>query len=173
MTGFAKKSLFTILRPMLEGAAVLDLYCGTGTLGLEALSNGASWCGFAERDPKVIRRLMANIDTCQAGSVTQVWTGYVERQLPGWLADVRQAGREVDIAFLDPPYADARQWRWDELIAKVFMPLSEAMQPNGIAVLRLPGDVPTPDDLGPLTLQRTKDYGQMMVGFYGMTNEEV
>ncbi len=167
MTGAAKKSLFGILRPRLAQATVLDLYCGTGTLGLEALSNHAGYCCFADRDPRVVERLMRNIETCEAGSDAHVWTGNVEQHLPDWLGELRRMGRRVDVAFLDPPYASARRWKWDKLIAKVFSPLREGLQDEAIVVLRLPDDVKICETLGPLTLQRTKAYGtDMNVGFY-------
>lgn len=167
ITAAAKKSLFGILRPRLAGATVLDLYCGTGTLGLEAMSNGASYCCFADRDPRVVERLLRNIETCHAGSDAHVWTGYVDRSLPDWLDELQAMGREVDLAFVDPPYAAARTWQWDKLIAKVFSPLGQAMRPDAMVVLRLPDDVDAPETLGPLTLQRMKTYGKTMdVGFY-------
>jgi 16S rRNA (guanine(966)-N(2))-methyltransferase RsmD len=167
MTGAAKKSLFGILRPMLPEATVLDLYCGTGTLGLEALSNHAAYCCFADRDTRVVERLMRNIETCRAGSDAHVWTGNVEHHLPDWLDELRNMGRMADLAFLDPPYASARRWKWDKLIAKVFTPLREGLRDDAIVVLRLPDNVDIRETLGPLTLQRTKAYGtDMKVGFY-------
>jgi 16S rRNA (guanine(966)-N(2))-methyltransferase RsmD len=166
MTGAAKKSLFGILRPWLDGATVLDLYCGTGTLGLEALSNGAARACFAERDRRVVERLTKNIETCQASQATHVWTGNVEQRLADWLDELLASGDRPDVAFVDPPYAAARRWKWDRLVARIFTPLGEALDEEGLVVLRLPDDVPTPETLGPLGLQRTRTYGQMLIGFY-------
>ncbi|MBS3820251.1 MAG: RsmD family RNA methyltransferase [Phycisphaerae bacterium] len=170
MTGSAKKSLLSILRPWLDSGTVLDLYCGTGTLGLEALSNGAARACFADRDPRVVERLRRNIDTCQADAACSVWVGRVEQRLADWLAKLRAAGHPVDIAFVDPPYAAARTWTWRRLERKVFTPLAEAMTDDGVVVLRLPDDVPEPESLGPLTRQRTKNYGQMIVAFFQRTD---
>ena len=61
ITGSVKKSLFDMLGVRLVDAIVVDLYCGTGTIGLEALSRGAARCYFAERDRAVLERLRRNI----------------------------------------------------------------------------------------------------------------
>ena len=68
MTSMVKKSLFSILTATgnLDGGVVLDLYAGTGTLGLESLSCGAKHCYFAERDRQAINRLKRNIQTCRS-----------------------------------------------------------------------------------------------------------
>ena len=62
VTGRVKKSLFVMLGGRLEGAAVVDLYCGTCSMGLEALSRGARACWFAERDRRTVARLRRNIE---------------------------------------------------------------------------------------------------------------
>ena len=83
MTGFAKKSLFGMIHERLADAVVCDLYCGTGTLGLEALSRGARQCGFAEKDRRVLERLNRNIDTCGVRDSALVWPGNIERRIVG------------------------------------------------------------------------------------------
>src|SRR3982751_2533197 len=60
-----KKSLFDILRPRLEGCAFLDLYAGSGAVGIEALSRGAASVTFVESDPKAVRLLRRNLQICQ------------------------------------------------------------------------------------------------------------
>src|SRR5512140_1618812 len=61
ITDRVKQSLFDILSPRLEGAIVYDLFAGTGSLGLEALSRGASFCTFFEQDRSALSRLTQNI----------------------------------------------------------------------------------------------------------------
>ncbi|MBI5724308.1 MAG: RsmD family RNA methyltransferase [Planctomycetes bacterium] len=85
ITGLAKKSLFDILGPALDGAAVADLYCGTGTMGLEAISRGAASCRFAERDRAVVERLKRNIRDMGVADRSTVWAGDVEVRLADWL----------------------------------------------------------------------------------------
>ena len=86
-------------RAVVEGAAVLDVFAGTGALGLEALSRGAASACFIENDPAALRALRANIAACKAGDRTEVLA-----------ADVFTIGRGLrpaapaSMVFLDPPY---------------------------------------------------------------------
>lgn len=166
MTAMAKKSLFGILAGRLEGAVVLDLYCGTGTLGLEALSHGAKRCVFAERDGSVLDRLRRNIAACGAETMSLLWPGDVERTLASRL---RELGEKADIVFVDPPFPAARRWDWPRMVETFFSPLAGALAEEGLVVLRLPGEVPAPEVLGPLALRRICRYGDMTISFYGVT----
>ncbi len=167
MTSMVKKSLFSILSASgnLSDGVILDLYSGTGTLGLESLSCGARHCYFGERDRHALNRLKRNIETLELADVTKVWAGNLETRLADWLAEM-PAGQQVNIAFVDPPYPSARKWNWDKITERIFCPLAEAMAEGGMIVLRLPGDMDAPQQLGPLTCQRVKNYGQMAIGFY-------
>jgi 16S rRNA (guanine966-N2)-methyltransferase len=87
-----------VLAPQLEGANVLDLFAGTGALGLEALSRGAGSATFVENDRRVLMALRANIDALGARQQAKVVTANVFRYLD-------ELGRGVyDIALADPPY---------------------------------------------------------------------
>jgi len=164
ITGFAKKSVFGILTPHIEGAVVLDLYSGTGTLGFEALSCGAELVCFAEHNHRVIERLRRNIEELQVTEKTKVWVGNIETQMVSWMEHLDRA---VDIAFVDPPFPETRKWDWDKITEKIFRPITEKLAPSGIVVLRLPGNVPIPETIGVLQCNREKRYGDMLVGFYG------
>ena len=80
---------------MVVGAAVLDAFAGTGALGLEALSRGASSAVFIEQNRGALAALRSNIATCDAGKRARVLVADALRPPPG-----RQAG----LVFLDPPY---------------------------------------------------------------------
>jgi len=164
ITGSVKKSLFDMLGGRLIDAVVVDLYCGTGTIGLEALSRGAARCYFAERDRAVLERLRRNIDAVGAGDRSVVWTGDAARGLAGRLAGVDGA---VDLAFVDPPYAVARQWSWDQVGRSVFGPLAEHLADDGLVVLRLPGDVELPAKIKGLEIVRKRKYGDMALALLG------
>lgn len=97
----AREGLFSALqaRRLVTGALVLDLWAGSGALGLEALSRGAARALFVERDPRAVAALRANaVATGLAGGV-DVLVGDVAQ----WLR--RPAPGRADLAFLDPPYA--------------------------------------------------------------------
>jgi 16S rRNA (guanine966-N2)-methyltransferase len=98
-----RQALFDILmhaewggRALIEGAAVLDVFAGTGALGLEALSRGAASATFIEADAAALRALRANVTACKAEDRSEILAMDV-------LAAPRTA-RSPTIAFLDPPY---------------------------------------------------------------------
>lgn len=162
MTGLIKKSLFSMLEPWLQGAVVADLYCGTGTLGLEAISRGAAACCFADRDGGVLTMLRRNVQALGVESRCTIWGGDVTARLEHRLAS---AGRSFDIAFVDPPFPAARHWSWQQAEGTIFVPLAQHLAMDGIVMLRLPGEVQPPKRLGPLHVRRVKEYGGMNVAF--------
>jgi 16S rRNA (guanine966-N2)-methyltransferase len=91
----------SILQLDLPHARVLDLYAGSGALGLEALSRGAVAADFVEKDPKSFRALQENIEALGAG---QLATAHRKPALP--FAEALDA-LAYDVAFADPPYASA------------------------------------------------------------------
>jgi 16S rRNA (guanine(966)-N(2))-methyltransferase RsmD len=160
ITGSVKKSLFAMLGEDLSGQRVLDLFCGTGTLGIEALSRGAEHCCFAERDPAVIARLARNLQDCRATAQAVIWRGDVESRLAQWLGELTAP---VDVAFVDPPYALAQQWDWAQASRNIFDPLTAKLAPDGIVVLRTDDQAQPPPSLGLLAEVRTRTYGNMVI----------
>ena len=169
ITGRAKKSLFDTLGPYLDEAVVLDLYSGTGTMGVEALSRGAVYCIFAEKDRNVVARLRRNIEACGAGGVSDVWCGDIRLMLRPRLAGL---DRRLDIAFVDPPYADARRWDWPKAEASIFGPLADKLADDGLVVLRTPKGLELPTTIAGLTEMRTKKYGGMIITLLTRQNAE-
>ena len=101
-----RESLFAWL-PELDGRPVLDLYAGTGALGIEALSRGARRAVFVERARPALAALGANLaDLALAGATRVLRDGRARRAAPAW----RARARAIDAIFMDPPYgaADAR-----------------------------------------------------------------
>lgn len=95
-----RETLFNWLQPALPGARILDLFAGTGALGLEALSRGAASATLVERDRAACAGLRASIDRLGAGDAAQL----VQADALAWLAGT--AAGAFDIIFVDPPFAD-------------------------------------------------------------------
>ena len=93
-----KESLFNILSYKIMGATVLDLFCGSGSLGIECLSRGAEFVHFNDISPASIAVLNKNLYRLR-GEKYAVTTG-------DWLPCVRGLKQKFDLAFIDPPYAD-------------------------------------------------------------------
>jgi 16S rRNA (guanine966-N2)-methyltransferase len=92
----------------LEDTTVVDLFAGSGALGIEALSRGAAKAVFVDRSPDALSTLRANLATTGLGD-TQ--TSVVQAEAQSWLRD---APGHFDVAFVDPPYAFSA---WAELLA--------------------------------------------------------
>jgi 16S rRNA (guanine(966)-N(2))-methyltransferase RsmD len=161
-----KKSLFGMLGEDLSGTIVADLYCGTGTLGIESLSRGAKRCCFADRDGRVLSLLRKNLQALGVMNRATIWAGDISAKLPRWVEGLSEP---FDIVFVDPPYETARKWSWPEVTAQIFSPLASCLAESGVVVLRLPGKTPMPETLGDLSMQRWREYGDMTLAFLGRT----
>jgi 16S rRNA (guanine(966)-N(2))-methyltransferase RsmD len=95
-----KESLFNILAGELPGAAVLDLFCGAGTLGLEALSRGAEFAVFVDQQHAARSTTERNIETLQIADQTRV----LKMDAIGALSSLATSGRRFSVIFADPPY---------------------------------------------------------------------
>jgi len=94
-----RETLFNWLAPIIEGARCLDLFAGTGALGIEALSRGAGWVDFIERDPRLAQAMRQNLERLR------------QTQAAVRCADALQALGEppanaYDIVFIDPPFTE-------------------------------------------------------------------
>lgn len=100
-----KKSVFDILRPRLEGAAFLDLYAGTGSVGLEALSRGAAFAFFVDYDKRCLAVIEENIAALGHKERARTGQGDILSDL-SWIS--YRAGRSnFDLIYLGPPYRDS------------------------------------------------------------------
>jgi len=140
-----REALFDIVGPV-DGASVLDLYAGSGSLGLEALSRGASACVFAETDPAAGRVIRRNLETLGlAGGLV------VQRDAAGLLRGEAAAGRRHDLVLADPPYD-----RWDSVAADLAALLPPVLAASGLAVVETSARV---EPQLPLDLVTSRRYG--------------
>ncbi|MBN7797266.1 16S rRNA (guanine(966)-N(2))-methyltransferase RsmD [Parahaliea mediterranea] len=96
-TDRVRETLFNWLAPDIRDARCLDLFCGSGALGLEALSRGARHCDFVDTNSGNLQRVVAHLETLEARSMGTCHGGpadrFLEQAAPGW-----------DIVFIDPPF---------------------------------------------------------------------
>lgn len=97
-TDTARRTIFDILRGRIEGARVLDLFAGAGTLGIEALSRGAREAVFVERDRGACGVILHNLELTGFRDAAQIRRADVLRALTG------DPGIPFDLVFVDPPY---------------------------------------------------------------------
>ncbi len=154
-----KEAMFSILGTTCRQAAVLDLFAGTGALGLEALSRGARQVVFIDKSRRALEAIRKNIALCRAAGQTRVLKWDIAKNL------ACLAGRDTlyDLVFMDPPYGT-------ELAATVL----EHLEKHGIlgagaqiVIEHARNDLPEPGPAFELTSQRT--YGRTMLSFIGYT----
>lgn len=97
-----RETLFNWLAPVIEGARCLDLYAGSGALGIEAISRGAVHCSFVERDRALAKRIEDTLSRLRVAARARV----VCADAQGWLGGV---ATPFDVVFLDPPF-EADLW---------------------------------------------------------------
>jgi len=100
--GIVKEAIFNLVGPAIDGVHVLDLFAGSGALGIEALSRGAAGVTFVDREPRGLAILRQNLDALDLKARANVVRGDVVRWLESSPDQVRQAG----FVFMDPPYED-------------------------------------------------------------------
>ncbi len=101
--GMVKEAIFNLVGPGIAGVHVLDLFAGSGALGIEALSRGAAGVTFVDREPRGLAILRQNLDTLDLKARARVVRGDVVRWLEESPDEIKRAG----FVFMDPPYEDA------------------------------------------------------------------
>jgi 16S rRNA (guanine966-N2)-methyltransferase len=144
-----------------EGDAVLDLFAGTGALGIEALSRGAAHATFVENARPALQSLRRNIHGLGLDEVTTVLPITVERALR------TSAWREqFDLVFLDPPYALIREGQFADALAKAAERwLASSVRSGGRVILEHTSGEVAPLVSG-ITLEETRVYGDTALSFY-------
>ena len=95
-----KEAIFDILQNSIQGKRVLDLFAGTGALGIEALSRGAKGAVFVEGSPQSLAVLYKNLDACRLREQAEV----LSREAQRGIEILSERGETFDLIFLDPPY---------------------------------------------------------------------
>ena len=159
MTERVREAVFSSIAADVPGAAVLDLYAGTGSLGLEALSRGADRAVFVERDRAALRALRTNVKTMNLGG--EVVPGDVGAYLASAGAhDPPSPHGRFSLVFVDPPY-ELGAARLEANLAAA----ARLLPPGGVLVLHRRRGEPRPDTPG-LELTRSRDYGTARIRSY-------
>jgi 16S rRNA (guanine(966)-N(2))-methyltransferase RsmD len=150
-----KEALFNILADRIVGVRFLDLFAGTGNIGLEALSRRATQATFVESNPTVCRLLEANVRRCGFERVAEIHPVPVSRFLK------HARGLAYDIIFLDPPYQTRDAQRvLPSLGSDAIIP------PHGVVVVEHFHKTHLNDRIGHLVLVKTYRYGDTCLSVY-------
>ncbi len=154
MTDRVKESVFNIIAPHLEGARVLDLFSGTGSLGIEALSRGAAFVQFVEKDPKSIKVIIENLDKLHIESGVDIQKADVFTYLS-------KADESYDLILIDPPFKAM-------VAEKTLLKLSKSpvMGPETTVVIEHSSQEIIPATIDQLNRTDQREYGDKYVSFY-------
>lgn len=163
ITDRVKESLFSVLYNYdLPGeATVADLFCGVGSLGLEALSRGAQFVTFIEKDARIIDTLKKNIE--KAGFVKQSKVIRANAFKIGAPAGSYEA--QYGLVFIDPPYAATQDVGPNSALGGLLDVLSEQVTDDAMILVRTRRDVSLLEEYGPLRIAERRQWGTMAVTF--------
>ena len=147
-----RENVFNLVGPV-DGASVLDLYAGSGALGLEALSRGAARAVFVEHDADAVRAIERNLDRLGLTGAT-----VLRRDAGSALAVEASAGRQYDLVLVDPPYD-----MYPDLQPTLARYLPAVLAADGLLVVDT--DARVEPEL-PLRLRTSRKYGQARVTLF-------
>ena len=153
-TGKVKEGLFSAIQFDIEGRRVLDLFAGTGQLGIECLSRGAAFCDFVDSAPAAMKVVERNVRACGL----EDRAAFHRRDFAAVLSRCRE---KYGLVFLDPPYASGNLERALELITAI-----DIVVGNGIIVCESPADHTLPVLPEPYEPGGEYRYGKIKVTLY-------
>lgn len=147
-----KEALFSAIQFEIEGRRVLDLFAGSGQLGIEALSRGAQGCVFVDSSREAAEVIRRNLKAAGLTANTQVLcqdaASYLTRH-----------GDRFDLAFLDPPYAAG-------LLEDTLFRVTPFMNPGGVIACESDKNLAMPERAGDFRLARRYAYGRVVIWLY-------
>lgn len=155
-TESVKEAIFSMIQFELEGKKVLDLFAGSGQLGIEALSRGASFCTFVENNRQAYKVVGSNIKLCKM----ELCSNLVFSDAASFLT----RKDNFDIAFLDPPYNKG-------LVTACLPKLTALMNSDGVIVCETAKSEKLPQEVGGWSISREKNYGKTKLTYYRKDND--
>ena len=149
-----KEAMFSIIAPYIEDSVCVDLFSGTGNLGLEALSRGAYKCYFCDNSRTSIGIIKRNISHCRAENTIVLMGDY--------LKNLEKINEKAHIIFLDPPYEAG-------LYEKAFNKIRQLglLDCEGLIVAEHSKGYSMPDELEEFTKVKERKYGHVILSIYG------
>ena len=151
-TDRVKEAVFSIIQFEIEGRRVLDLFAGSGQLGIEALSRGADSATFVDMSKDSLATVKYNLEHTKLGDRAKV----IQTDALSFLKLTKD---RFDIVFIDPPYASS-------LVVDSMKLLSDAVADGGCAVCETPVDSELSESFGELKLYRSYRYGKIKITVY-------
>lgn len=156
-TDKVKESLFNMIGPYFSGGIGLDLFAGSGGLGIEALSRGLEKVIFVDREGKAIHIVNENLKTCGLEGRAEVYRNDAVRALKA----IQKRNLTFNYIFLDPPYKKQQLVKLLEMIDK-----EKLIDTDGLIVCEHASDIQLPEKIGGLMQSRNEKYGIIGITLY-------
>lgn len=153
-TDKVKEAIFSIIQEYIDEAICIDLFAGSGNLGLEALSRGAKYCYFCDASRKSLELVKKNIQYCKAENKSEIIAGDYTKTLC-------KINRKADIIFLDPPYKNGLMQGCFEKIRE-----NDVLSEDGIIIAEHGHYEELPDELFGYEKIKEKKYGSIVISIY-------
>lgn len=153
-----KEALFNILADKTVGCSFLDLFAGTGAIGIEAKSRGASRVVFVDNNPRAIRLILYNLSSCGFNQGCQVY----QQDLFSVLDELERKGEVFDFIFLDPPYDSNLVENTLEVISQKAL-----LKPGGEIIAEHSARKRLPEAYGSLVARKSYRFGDTFLSIYG------
>ena len=161
-----REAVFSTVAPWVPGGRVLDLFAGSGSLGLEALSRGAAHARFVEHDPRALVLLRANAASLALEERSETLQGDA-------LSPATWGAGPLDLVFLDPPYALLEEPGGQQRVRATLVALVESrLAPDGVMVLHVPRHRLGEQAFGPELVVRERSYGTSSIWYVGPASAE-
>ena len=169
ITDRVKESLFSVLYKydLPSGAVVADLFCGVGSLGLEALSRGAGFVTFVEQDPEIISVLKKNIEKADFVKESKV----IRTNAFKIGVSLNPDRQKYDLVFVDPPYAATMDVQDGSALSGLLDLLGAQVAGDGIVIVRTTQKVSLLDRYGQFRMIERHRWGTMAVTILQKMNE--
>ncbi len=169
ITDRVKESLFSVLYKydLPSGAVVADLFCGVGSLGLEALSRGAGFVTFVEQDPEIISVLRKNIEKADFVKESKV----IRTNAFKIGVSLNPDRQKYDLVFVDPPYAATMDVQDGSALSGLLDLLGAQVAGDGIVIVRTTQKVSLLDRYGQFRVVERRRRGTMAVTILQKMNE--
>ncbi len=160
ITDMIKEALFNVIGPQIQDARFLDLFSGSGSVGIEALSRGAQQVIFIDNNPGAVRIIYENLDNCGFGDDYEVYCNDVLRGLNV----LHKNGAKFDYIYVDPPFT----------VEGIFMDVMkkldqvDLLQPQGTIIIRTRRHKELPQAFSRLIKYRHNYYGESAMHYYSL-----
>ena len=161
-TDRVKESMFNIIQDWVYDSQVLDLFAGSGALGIEALSRGASQAVFCDNSLDSIKIIKSNIEKARVADRSQIVSGDFKR----CLRDMEAKNQSFDMIFVDPPYYEGL---FEEVLDTIRS--CKILKKDGIVIVEHDAKKPIGQVEG-LEVYKEKKYGITMLTFYCLEDDD-